>query len=313
LDPSLDLPDKVRRKAASLGETGCAWLADLPQYITEIERRWALKVGAPSRRGTEAFVAEARTIDGQDVVLKIVIPDIDPTRQELRTLRAAMGRGYAKLIRADDVGNTMLLERLGAQLHALELPAEREIEMVCATLREAWMPVPEGQSFTTGAERATELGAIIDTSWAALGKPCAERTIDVALTYAERRRRAFDPAQSVLAHGDAHQWNTLGTPGSSTGFKFIDPDGAFAERAFDLAIPMREWGNAMPSGDPLHLGRDRCRLLSDLTGVAQQPIWEWGLIQCVANGFLLTEIGFVEPAVVELAMADAWAAGGLRP
>ena len=72
--------------------------------------------------------------------------------------------------------------------------------------------------------------------WAPLGRPCSERAVDIALTYAERRRRAFDPAQSVLVHGDAHQWNTLSAPGSRTGFKLIDPDGAFAERAFDLAI-----------------------------------------------------------------------------
>jgi streptomycin 6-kinase len=314
LDPSLQLPEKVRRKAASLGELGHAWLANLPRYITEVEHGWAIQVGQPARRGTEAFVAEARTIDGQDVVLKIVIPGIDPNRQELRVLRAAMGRGYAKLIRADDTENTMLLERLGAQLHKLGLPVDRQLEMICATLREAWMPLPEGQTFTTGAERATELAEIIASSWNALGRPCSERTIDVALTYAEGRRRAFDPAQSMLVHGDAHQWNTLSAPGTITGFKFIDPDGAFAERAFDLAIAMREWGNVMPNGDPLLLGRDRCRLLAGLTGVEEQPIWEWSLIQCVANGLLLKQIGLDEPAAVELRMADAWAAAGrLRP
>jgi streptomycin 6-kinase len=307
----LQLPEKVHRSVASLGEPGRAWLAGLPRTIAEIERRWAIKVGQPSRRGSEAFVAEAQTLDGQDVVLKIVIPGIDPTRQELRTLRAAEGRGYAKLIRADDVANTMLLERLGAQLHELGLSADRQIEIICATLRKAWMPLPEGQTFATGAEKATELGQMIESSWSALGKPCSERAFDLALTYAERRRVAFDPARSVLVHGDAHQWNTLSAPGSTTGFKFVDPDGAFAERAFDLAIPMREWSNETPTGDRLRLGRHRCRLLAEFTGVAQQPIWEWSVIQCVSNGLLLKRIGFDEPGSVQLAMADAWAAGGL--
>jgi streptomycin 6-kinase len=304
------LPEKVQRNVASLGEVGRAWLAGLPRYIAEIERRWAIKVGL-SRRGSEAFVAEARTLDGQDVVLKIVIPGIDPTRQELRTLRAAMGMGYARLIRADEAENTLLLERLGAQLHELDIAADRQIEIICATLREAWMPLPGGQTFATGAEKATELGQIIESNWTALGKPCSERTIDLALTYVERRRLGFDPRRSVLAHGDAHQWNTLSAPGSKTGFKFVDPDGAFAERAFDLAIPMREWGNEMPNGDRLHLGRHRCRLLAELTGVEQQAIWEWGVIQCVSNGLLLMQIGLDGPASVSLAMADAWAAGPL--
>jgi streptomycin 6-kinase len=130
----------------------------------------------------------------------------------------------------------------------------------------------------------------------------------LALAYAERRRRAFDPARSVLVHGDAHQWNTLCAPGGATGFKFIDPDGAFAERAFDLAIPMREWGGTMPDGDPIQLGRHRRRLLTRLTGVEEQPIWEWSLIQCVWNGLKLKQIGFDDAASVEFAMADAWSA-----
>jgi len=279
----------------------------LPQRIADLERRWAIKVGKPARSGSEAFVAEACTDDGQDMFLKIVIPGIDPTRQELRALRAANGKGYASLIRADETINTMLLERLGQQLHALGLPEGTQIEIICATLREAWMPQPKGPSFVTGAEKAAELAHIIESTWSALGKPCSERTVEMALSYAERRQRAFDPQQSVVVHGDAHQWNTLSAPGSATGFKFIDPDGAFAERAFDLAIPMREWGAVIPEGDLLRLGRQRCDLLSALSGVEWQPIWEWSMIQCVSNGLLLKQLGIDDPASVEFAMADAWA------
>jgi streptomycin 6-kinase len=112
----------------------------------------------------------------------------------------------------------------------------------------------------------------------------------------------------VLCHGDAHQWNTLEAPDSPTGFKFIDPDGAFAERAFDLGVPMREWGPVVPDGDLLAMGRHRCRLLAEASGVAPQPIWEWGVIQLVSNGYLLKEIGADAIAAVEFAIAEAWAA-----
>jgi hypothetical protein len=70
----LQIPEKVRRTAELLGEAGHVWLATLPQHIVRIERRWEIKVGQPFRNGTEALVAEARTSDGQDVVLKMVIP-----------------------------------------------------------------------------------------------------------------------------------------------------------------------------------------------------------------------------------------------
>jgi streptomycin 6-kinase len=304
-----EIPEKVRRNAALMGVAGHAWLADLPLRIAELERRWAIRIGRPMSRGSAAFVAQARTDDGLDVVVKIALPGIDPARQELRILQRANGVGYARLIRYDEASNAMLLEKLGRQLHELHLPEDRRIRIICATLREAWMSPPEGPPLATGADKAMELARIIESLRHVFGGACSERTIELALAYAERRRRSFDPASSVLAHGDAHEWNTLEAPGSTTGFKFVDPDGAFAEPAFDLGIPMREWGDVIPGGDLVQLGRRRCRLLSRCTGVEFQPIWEWGLLQCVSNGLLLRRIWLDVPASVEFAMAEAWAAG----
>ena len=73
---------------------------------------------------------------------------------------------------------------------------------------------------------------------------------------------------------------------------------------------MREWGDVIPKGDLSQLGRHRCSLLSQFTGVEHQPIWEWALIQCVSNGLSLLQMGFADSASVQLAMADAWAASG---
>jgi hypothetical protein len=107
----LEIAEKVRRNAALMGKTGHTWLANLQQQIAELERRWAIKVEQLAWRESEAFVAEARTSGGLEVILKIVIPGIDPTRQELRILRAAHGVGYVKLICGDEINNAMLLER----------------------------------------------------------------------------------------------------------------------------------------------------------------------------------------------------------
>lgn len=307
----LQVPDKVRRTATSFGAAGEAWLAALTNQLEGIARDWSLTLGEASGGGTEAYVAFVKTRDGEDAVLKLTIPGIDPTRQELRTLRAANGRGYVKLLRADEAANVMLLEKLGPQLHALALPEERMMEVICATLKEAWCARPEGPAFATGAERAREFGGVVAANWALLGKPCPERTFDATLAAARRRELAFDPVHSVLAHGDAHKWNTLQAHGSATGFKFVDPDGAFAERAFDLAIPMREWGAAMPAGDLLALARRRCDLLAGFTGVARAAIWDWSLIQLVWNSFQLLQVGLDDPAIVSLAMADAFVAGGV--
>jgi streptomycin 6-kinase len=307
---ALHIPEKVRRHAEVLGQS--RWLAELRDRVAEIERRWGIAVGDTTSNATEAFVALARTAEGHDAALKMVIPGIDPSRQQIRILQSAGGRGYVKLLRADMADNVLLLERLGPQLFASGLSDDEQIAVICHTLHEAWTQPPEGPAFITGAAKAVELGAIIESRWSKYGEPCSAQTYGLCLEFAERRHTAFDPAVSVLVHGDAHAWNTLAAPGSATGYKFVDPDGAFAERAFDLAIPMREWGAVLPDGDLLALGRQRCRLLEDLTGVAAQPIWEWSLLQLVSNALLLKDIAAEEPAAVSFAMADAFAAGGLE-
>lgn len=304
---ALSVPDKVRATALTHGAPGQAWLEGLEAQVAGIAKRWGLKLTGHPPNASEAFVAWARTADGREAVLKVVIPGVDPQRQELRALRAAGGRGYAALIASDEAANVMLLERLGGQLAQQAMPKEAELAAICATLQEAWALELDPTGFVTGADRAAEFSGVIRSLWAAQGQPCAAATYERSLEYAERREAAFDPTASVVAHGDAHQWNTLQASDSPTGYKFVDPDGAFAERAFDLAIPMREWGAVLPEGDLRRLGEQRCETLARLTGVDAQAIWEWSLIQLVWNGLLLGEVGATAPAATSLAMADALA------
>jgi streptomycin 6-kinase len=305
---AMEIPDKVRRTARAQGEDGLAWLAGLGRLVAELEGEWDLSIGKTFSTSSEAFVAEAVTADGRRAALKITITGIDPSHRELRTLLAAKGRGYVQVLRYDVARDAMLLERLGPQLHQLGLPFDAQIEIICATLRDAWRPLPEGLQLMSGAEKASSLAAFIETTWAVLGKPCSERAVDKALSFAEIRRRAFDPQNAVLGHGDAHAWNTLLVPGAGPRrFKFVDPDGLFIERAYDLGISIRELGPDLLVGDPLGLGRRRCHQLARLTGVEPEPIWQWGFIEKLSNGLLLRQKGLDKSALEFLTVVDAWA------
>jgi streptomycin 6-kinase len=184
-----------------------------------------------------------------------------------------------RLLRDD--GHAMLLERLGPSLEHSGLPVEAQIEVLCGALRRAW-EVPGDASVMTGAAKARWLGDFVRERWRALGEPCDERVIRTALAFAASRADAFDPATAVLVHGDAHAANALLDADGE--YRLIDPDGLFAERACDLAVPLREW--------PREPGaRERCALLSELTGVPFQPIWEWGYVERVSTGLLLLTVG----------------------
>jgi hypothetical protein len=63
----------------------------------------------------------------------------------------------------------------------------------------------------------------------------------------------------------------------------------------------------MLTGDPVALGRQRCSLLSRLTGVEAEAIWQWGFIERFVNGLLYCEIGPKENAAEFLTVVEAWA------
>jgi streptomycin 6-kinase len=303
-----DVPDTVRRKALGLGAPGANWLANLDRIVRELASEWELLIGRVLPGGTEALVAEARTAEGEDAVLKIPVPGLDRTNRELGTLLAAQGRGYVRVFRYDASRGALLLERLGPQLAELGLPIETQIEAICCTLNEAWLQPPDDTPYESGAAKARNLASFIEATWRELGEPCTARAVDTALRFAAIRGEAFDPATAVLAHGDAHAWNTLAVPGTvPLRFKFVDPDGLFIERAYDLGISMREWGAELLAGDPLALGRRRCHLLSRLTGVEPEPIWQWGFVERVSTGLLLLKLGLDAVAQEFLAVADVWA------
>jgi streptomycin 6-kinase len=215
-------------------------------------------------------VAEARTSEGLRSVLKLAIPGLDPTFGELRTLLAAQGRGY------------------GCLLNELGLSIDAQIDTIYVTLLQAWAPLPVGARFMNGAEKAGSLANFIAMAWRRLREPCSSHPVDLACRFADDRRRAFDPATAILAHGDAHACNTLVVPGTwPRRFKLVDPEGLFIERAYDLGVRMREWGAELLAGDPQVLGQRRCQHLARLSGVAAEAIWQWRFIERTSTGLIL--------------------------
>ena len=300
----MDIPEPLRLRAKAAGADGEAWLAELPQMLAQLAAEWALRPGATLRGGTEALVVEARMADGREAVLKLSPPFGDGISGELRALNAAAGRGYARLYRGDEGRGAMLLERLGGQLAESGLPLSEQLAALCEALTQAW-EVPPADGLMNGAQKAAALAAFVEEVWSALGRPCERSVVDLALRYAQARAEAFDPGAAVMAHGDAHAWNALQGPDGRS-YKFVDPDGLFIEPAYDLGISMREWTDELLAGDPLALGRERCELLSRLTGVAPEPIWQWGFIERVSTGLLCLRLGL--PGGREmLAVAEAWA------
>ena len=301
-----ELGDKVLRNLAARGEAGAQWLTALPALVADLERRWNITVGDAFSTATEAYAAPALAAEGDEVVLKISIPGVEKAQREIDVLKSAGGNGFVRLLRHDPANGAMLLERLGPQLADAGLSIEAQIEILCATLKQAWAMPAHGLNLLTGAQKAQRLAADIKRVVAKFPAACSAHTAAIGLRFARERQAAFDPKSSVIGHGDAHVWNTLSDP-KTGGYKFVDPEGNFIERAHDLSISMREWPGEFLTGDPLARGRARCALLARLTGVDARAIWQWGLIEQLVNGLLYKEVGSDADAAPFLAVAAAWA------
>lgn len=293
-----------------LGGSGERWLAGLDELVAGVERDWQLRVGAQLSGGTEALVFGVARADGHPAVLKVGVPgSLDA---EALALQLADGVGYVRMLAFDESRSAMLLERLGEKLVDSGFPIREQIEIICRTLKSAWRQVDDRSGLRTGADKARWHRDFIEVQWEALGRPCPRRLRDRAVGYALEREREYDPAASVLVHGDAHQWNTLKVPGapSGTAYAFVDPDGFVAEPAVDLSISLREWRDELLDGDTVGHGEARCGLLGELTGVEGAAIWQWGLIEHVSGGLLGLQLGDSRNAEKHFAIAERWLAVG---
>ncbi|MEA2458745.1 MAG: streptomycin 6-kinase [Thermoleophilaceae bacterium] len=302
----VDVSREVRQKALAQGAGGARWLKQLGEMIDGVERDWQVSVGRALAGGSDSYVAEATTHDGRQAVLKLALPGSEASH-EIETLVRADGRGYVRLLHYDGERQAMLQERLGPSLADLGLSVEKQVEVICGALLCAWEVSPDAR-FPSGSDKARALATFIVRTWEELGRPCSDAVIDRSLSFAGARRQAFGPECAVLVHGDAHSANTLarlGRAGSVGGcFTFVDPDGLFAERACDLAVPMRDWSQELLAGDTLRCARRRCAQLSRLCGVAAQPIWEWGFMERVSTALLALQVGREELGRDMLAVAE---------
>ena len=277
-------------------------------------------MGAPTGGGTSSYVAHALTAAGTSAVVKIALPDPAFDRQ-VRTLLAADGRGYVRVLAYEPDHSAVLLEALGPTLADQGASPEVQIETMCDLLPLAWRspgpavarknpvvqpaqdPAP-GPSMELALDpadepafdKATSLHALVSRLAAAPGSPLEPAVVDAALACAERRAAAFDPGRCVVVHGDPAPQNTLRTrvprTGAPGGFVFADPDGFVGDPAYDLGVVLRAWGaELLASGDAPAAARRLCQLIAARANADYDAVWEWGLLERVSTGLYAHSFG----------------------
>ena len=306
----LVIPQLMQHRLLQLGEIGAGWLERLDTLLNTLQQRWQVTVREQLHGGTEALVLlctySAESPRQGLAVLKLGIPG--SLMGEIRTLQLARGSGYVEAICADSARDALLMPRLGSRLADLPLSVTAQIQTICATLHLAWRRLDDAGGLRSGAQQAVAQRQHIESAWQQLQPDYPTKIRDRAVEYSRLREAADHAGIRRLVHGDAHIWNTLQDPQVPGQFKFVDPEGLYAEPALDLGISMREWKEDLLDGDTLQIGRGRCALLADLTGVDADAIWQWGFIEHVACGLLDLQLGDNTAADQHLTIASYWLA-----
>lgn len=300
---------EARRSAENRGETGRAWMALLPGLVADLCAQWSLTPGRPIDGGRWAYVVQVTTADGSDAVLKISPPE-DEFDLSTGLVAAADGQGYVRLLAQDTARRALLMEALGPPLSASGLTPERMLDVLAATLRQAWRaPCVPGVTVSPRNDKAHGLIGLLDTLWPATGRPCSPRLISRARGLAERRADADDDTTSITCHGDPHPGNILAVraprPGAESGYVLVDPDGILCDPAYDLGVAMSGWQELiLRAENPTALVRGWSARLAAATGLDDQAIWEWAFVERVTSGLYLMHHGHHTEARSLLASAE---------
>ena len=276
------------------------WLKQLDRTVYALAEKWELTLGEVLNGGTASLILEATQKDGRPAVLKLALPG-NSIYTEALVLNATNGNGYVTLYDVDFEREALLLEKLGTPLSGTLKTIDEHILILCSTLRKSWVK-PRLMNLPTAIHKALEMKEMIQQKWEELDRPFSERTLHLAMEYAEARMNAFDLNTSVLTHGDAHGFNILET--SDGNYKFVDPDGVIADKAYDLICLMRDWSDELLAGNVLDRLRKRCTWLTELTGAEEIAIWQWGYLGRLVIGLTLMEIGKEDEGRKTLKVSD---------
>ena len=275
-----ELPaDFTRNIRNSFGSAGEQFLVDLPVLLSAAARRWHLAIGRPFLLSYN-YVCEARDARGQEVVLKIGVPNPELT-SEIEALRLYDGHSAARLLDADAEKGLLLEERLrpGSMLADLE-DDEQATRIAAGVMRALWRPVPEQNHLIRLKDWFKGYQELRGSFGGGTG-PFPARIVETA----EGLVRDFfaEDEPPVVLHGDFHHCNVLR---SGETWRVIDPKGVIGPRGYEAGpLLINPWPGLLQNGDAKRKIERRIAILSEQLGLERQRIRGWGIAHAVLSAW----------------------------
>ena len=256
---------------------GAAWIASLPDLLAECERRWDMTVADPFPLSF-SFVAPAVTRQGNDVVLKIGVPNPE-LRSEIAALRLYGGSAAVRLLDADEDRGFLLLERLAPGQMLVTVEDDEEGTRIAARImRELWRPLPDNHTFPTVAQWAKGLQRLRQRFGGGTG-PFPPALVNLAESLFDELLASSEPA--VLVHGDLHHSNILSA--QRRPWIAIDPKGLAAEPTYEVGALLRNPSPRLWSD--VTVQRRRIDVLVEELNLDRPRVVGWAVAQAVLSAW----------------------------
>jgi streptomycin 6-kinase len=257
------------------GAEGEQWLAELPDRVAAVERSWRLQVAEPfAEDGAVSWVAPAVTGSGEQLVLKLFLPDVE-NALEGEALRHYDGRGAVRVLEMQP--GVLLLERALPGDSLWKVPDDAEaVTVASALLQQLWRAPAPDHPFRTLAADAGGWSQSIMRHWQQLGGPCERELAELGAQLA--LDLSASQGEQVLLHQDLHGGNILRAQRQP--WLAIDPKPLVGEREFDLASLIRDCRWQIDEGTV----RGRLDLLARLLPLDRERMRGWAIVHALEWG-----------------------------
>jgi streptomycin 6-kinase len=276
----MNIPESFARSIYEIyGDSGKAWLQNLPDLIRKCELRWSITVLPPYKLSYN-YVAPAVQIDGTHLVFKAGMPNPE-LNSEMEALRLFNGQGSCRLLAGDAGSGILLLEQLqpGQMLSTLEDDAATT-SIAAAVMRQLWRPVPANHNFPTVQHWANGLRKLRLYYKGGTG-PFPRKVVEEAEDLFHTLLVSMDTP--VLLHGDLHHENILSAQRQP--WLAIDPKGVVGEPAYEAGALLRNPERVLKSTDLANITTRRIDQLSAELQLDRTRIRGWGLAQAVLSAW----------------------------
>lgn len=262
----------------TFGEDGKRWLAELPDLLAEVSRRWELTLGEPFLLSYN-YVCAATRADGTPAVLKIGVPNRELS-SEIAALRLYDGEGACRLYESDPEAGILLLECLlpGTMLCDYA-DDETETAIAAEVMKRIWRPAPEGEPLITLKSWFDELAGLRPRFGGGTG-PFPKGIVEQVERLIPELFAASSPP--LLIHGDLHHFNILS---SARGWLAIDPKGVIGPPEYEVGPLLINPWDELKGADAVRISERRIAILAECLDFDRQRIRAWAIAHSVLSAW----------------------------